>query len=64
MNLLFYDYTRRKEFIKACEKQTATLMAHESILTSNPNFESVLNRMSEEGLDIEDALRELSERSS
>ena len=49
---------------KRARSRQQLLMAHESILTSNPNFESVLNRMSEEGLDIEDALRELSERSS
>ena len=37
------------------------LMAHESILTRNPRFEVILDRMSEEGLALEDALRELSE---
>jgi len=37
------------------------LMAHESLLTKNPQFEHVLDRMSEEGLALEDALRELSE---
>jgi len=37
------------------------LMAHESLLTQNPQFEHVLDRMSEEGLALEDALRELSE---
>ncbi len=35
------------------------LMAHEHKLTSNPNFETVLDRMSEEGLSLERALREL-----
>ena len=49
---------------KRARSRQQLLMAHESILTSNPNFESVLNRMSEEGLGLEDALRELSERSS
>ena len=37
------------------------LMAHENIITSNPHFETILDRMSEEGLGLEDALRELSE---
>jgi len=37
------------------------LMAHENNITRNPRFEEVLDRMSEEGLAIEDALRELIE---
>jgi len=40
------------------------LMAHENILTSNPRFEMVLDRMSEEGLVLEDAMRELNDRTS
>ena len=35
------------------------LMAHEHKLTSNPNFETVLDRMNEEGFSLERALREL-----
>ena len=49
---------------KRARSRQQLLMAHENILTSNPHFESVLNRMSEEGLVLEDALRELSERTS
>ena len=37
------------------------IMAHESKLITNPNFEVVLDRMSEEGLSLVDALRELVE---
>ena len=37
------------------------IMAHESKLITNPNFEVVLDRMSEEGLSLVDALRELIE---
>ena len=33
------------------------IMAHESKLITNPNFEVVLDRMSEEGLSLVDALR-------
>ena len=36
-------------------------MAHESILTTNPHFEAILDRMSEEGLALNEALRELNE---
>lgn len=46
---------------KRARSRQQLLMAHESILTSNPHFESVLDRMSEEGLGLEEALRELSE---
>lgn len=49
---------------KRARNRQQILMVHENILTSNPHFEAVLDRMSEEGLGIEDALRELSERSS
>ncbi len=37
------------------------LMAHENLLTRNPAFDAVIDRMSEEGISIEDALRELNE---
>jgi len=37
------------------------LMAHENILIQNPAFESILDRMSEEGLVLEEALRQLNE---
>jgi len=37
------------------------LMAHENIITQNPAFESILDRMSEEGLVLEEALRQLNE---
>ena len=37
------------------------IMTHESKLITNPNFEVVLDRMSEEGLSLVDALRELVE---
>ena len=37
------------------------LMAHENILIRNPAFETIIDRMSEEGLTIEDALREIDE---
>jgi LAO/AO transport system kinase len=36
------------------------LMSHEHSLTSNPNFEAVLDRMSQEGLSLAQALEELS----
>jgi LAO/AO transport system kinase len=36
------------------------LMSHEHSLTSNPNFEAVLDRMSQEGLTLAQALEELS----
>ena len=42
-----------------CRQQL--LMAHESILTTNPQFEVILDRMSEEGLALDEALRELNE---
>ena len=42
-----------------CRQQL--LMAHESSLTSNPHFEAILDRMSEEGLALDEALRELNE---
>ena len=42
-----------------CRQQL--LMAHESILTTNPHFEAILDRMSEEGLALDEALRELNE---
>lgn len=45
-----------------CRQQL--LMAHENILTSNPHFETILDRMSEEGLALQDALREINERPS
>jgi hypothetical protein len=37
------------------------LMAHENILILNPAFEAILDRMSEEGLVLEEALRLLNE---
>jgi LAO/AO transport system kinase len=37
------------------------LMAHENILIRNPAFEAILDRMSEEGLVLEEALRLLDE---
>lgn len=37
------------------------LMAHENIITQKPAFESILDRMSEEGLVLEEALRQLNE---
>ena len=37
------------------------LMAHEAAITSNPHFEAILDRMSEEGLALDEALRELNE---
>ena len=36
------------------------LMSHEHSLTSNPNFEAILDRMSQEGLTLAQALEELS----
>ena len=42
-----------------CRQQL--LMAHESILTTNPHFEAILDRMSEEGLALDEALTELNE---
>ena len=46
---------------KRARHRQQLLMAHENIITSNPHFEPILDRMSEEGLALEDALRELSE---
>mgnify|MGYP002016549478 CR=1 FL=1 len=46
---------------KRARSRQQLLMAHENIITSNPHFETILDRMSEEGLGLEDALRELSE---
>ena len=46
---------------KRARHRQQLVMAHESILTQNPQFEAILDRMSEEGLALEDALRELSE---
>lgn len=37
------------------------LMAHENILIRNPAFDAIIDRMSEEGMSLEDALRELNE---
>lgn len=42
-----------------CRQQL--IMAHENILITNPNFEAILDRMSQEGLELDMALRELSE---
>jgi len=47
---------------KRARSRQQLLMAHESILTSNPYFEVILDRMSEEGLALDEALRELNER--
>tara|TARA_B100000945_G_scaffold67912_1_gene51156 strand:+ start:3580 stop:4413 length:834 start_codon:yes stop_codon:yes gene_type:complete len=47
---------------KRARNRQQLLMAHESILTSNPHFEAILDRMSEEGLTLDVALRELNER--
>ena len=49
---------------KRARSRQQLLMAHENILISNPLFEDVLNRMCEEGLALEDALRVLNERTS
>ena len=46
---------------KRARHRQQLLMAHENIVTSNPHFEPILDRMSEEGLALEDALRELSD---
>jgi len=46
---------------KRARHRQQLLMAHENIITSNPHFEPILDRMSEEGLALEDALRELSD---
>ncbi|HIH58060.1 MAG: hypothetical protein MKZ58_07315 [Candidatus Poseidoniaceae archaeon] len=47
---------------KRARNRQQLLMAHENILTANPHFEAVLDRMSEEGLTLDAALRELNER--
>ena len=49
---------------KRARSRQQLLMAHENFLTSNPLFEDVLDRMCEEGLALEDALRALNERTS
>jgi len=48
----------RQDSLKARMRQRL-LMSHESIITTNPIFESTIDRMAEEGLSIESALEEL-----
>jgi len=40
------------------------LMAHENILIQNPAFDAIIDRMCEEGIGVEEALRKLDERPS
>ena len=46
---------------KKAKSRQKLLMLHEQKLVSNPKFEAVLDRISQEGLSIQDALRELNE---
>jgi hypothetical protein len=39
-------------------------MAHENILIQNPAFDAIIDRMCEEGIGVEEALRKLDERPS
>jgi len=57
---LILNIDPRKSSIKAKSRQKL-LMAHESKIVSNPNFDTILDRISQEGLSIEEALRELNE---
>ena len=50
----------RASSIRAKSRQKL-LMAHENKIVSNPNFESILDRISQEGLSIPEALRELND---
>ena len=46
---------------KRARARQQLLMAHENIITRKPAFNTILDRMSEEGLSVKDALRELDE---
>ena len=57
---LILNLKPRESSIKAKSRQKL-LMAHEDKIVSNPNFDAILDRISQEGLSIEEALRELNE---
>ena len=46
---------------KRARARQQLLMAHENIIIRNPAFNTILDRMSEEGLSVKEALRELDE---
>ena len=50
-----------RESSKRARYRQQLMMAHESVLVNNPNFETIIDRISQEGLGIEEALRELIE---
>lgn len=51
-----------RESSKRARYRQQLMMAHENVLINNPNFEPIIDRICQEGLGIEDALRELIER--
>ena len=57
---LILTLEQRASSIRAKSRQKL-LMAHENKIVSNPNFESILDRISQEGLSIPEALRELND---
>tara|TARA_B100000989_G_scaffold59232_2_gene40395 strand:- start:2590 stop:3411 length:822 start_codon:yes stop_codon:yes gene_type:complete len=48
-----------RESSKRARCRQQLIMAHENTIVNNPNFEEVIDRISQEGLSIEEALREL-----
>ena len=50
-----------RESSKRARYRQQLMMAHESVLVNNPNFETIIDRISQEGLGIKEALRELIE---
>ena len=58
LSQMILELELRQDSLKARMRQRL-LMSHESIITTNPNFESIIDRMAEEGLSTESALEEL-----
>jgi len=58
LSKMILELQLQQDSLKARMRQRL-LMSHEAIITSNPNFELVIDRMAEEGLSIESALEEL-----
>ena len=48
-----------RESSKRARCRQQLIMAHENTIVNNPNFEEVIDRISQEGLSIEEALMEL-----
>jgi LAO/AO transport system kinase len=58
LSKMILELQLQQDSLKARMRQRL-MMSHEAIITSNPNFELVIDRMAEEGLSVESALEEL-----